>query len=289
MYQNYIVKNVTIDHNSFLTSSRGLVKEIVCSRALTSEIPLEINNVCIKQKITLPVASQVFDLANTSFILVKKGTLHCVCQNLPPVTLELKMDINLLYTSKGCRVQILFPDGLTWISEGQDTQYRGFQPILVIHYDLIRESTKLEIVTFWHTVNSFGVLFLILLLATIILGIYCLQKFYKLEILRGPEKTKIQVFERDILPTTTEISLNTVDGIYRKKDFKHSDSTHKVVNYASTDSSCDRITILGDHPCTASNTDEICVLDKCETHQNYDADSDLSSVQKLGRKPASHQ
>ena len=69
--------------------------------------------------------------------------------------------------------------------------------------------------TFWHTVNSFGVLFLIMLLSAIGFGIYRHQKFYKREILRGSSKTKIQVFKKDNLPTT-EISLDTVDGVYRK-------------------------------------------------------------------------
>ena len=70
--------------------------------------------------------------------------------------------------------------------------------------------------TFWHTVNSFGVLFLIMLLSAIGFGIYRLQKSYKLEILRGSSKTKIQVFRKDNLPNT-ENPLNTVEGIYRKK------------------------------------------------------------------------
>lgn len=83
MYKSYVAENVSIDHNSFLTSSKGLVEKVVCSRALTSETPLEVDSVCTKQTANLPVASQVFILTNTTFLLVKRGTPLCLSESTP--------------------------------------------------------------------------------------------------------------------------------------------------------------------------------------------------------------
>ena len=294
LYQNFVVKNVTIDNNAFLTGSKGLIEDIVCSRALTTEIPLQIKDVCIKQDFTLPAASLIFVLPNTSFILVKRGTLHKVCPGLPPVTLELKKDIHLLYTSKSCRIQVLFHDGLTWVSQHQEQDQKGFQPILFLEYNLVRESTRYEVLTFWHTFNSFAVLFLVLLLGSIAFALYKLQKLYKLEIFRGSDKTRIQVFRKDTLPKG-QSSPNNVVGLYRKKNTRSHDGIRRD-NY-STSSSCDQVTVVNNHSTITPhhstitpNPDEICVLDNCSTH--YDADCEktfLSSVKKAGRKPASHQ
>ena len=60
MYKYYKTENVTVDQQFFLTTSKGLIEEVVCSRALTSEVPMEIDNVCNKQTANLPVVSVVY-------------------------------------------------------------------------------------------------------------------------------------------------------------------------------------------------------------------------------------
>ena len=257
LYKYYKTGNVTIDQQSFLTTSKGLIDEVVCSRALTSEVPMEIDNACNKQTANLPVVSEVFPLTNTTFLLVKRGTLHCVCHNLPPITLELKFDINLLYSSKGCKIHILFPNGLSWVSAQHSTEHTVFQPIVVLQYNLEKESTKYEKLTFWHTLNSLGVLFLIILLLSATFAVYHFQKTYKMKILRGASKTAIQLFKKD-KNSAVDSSANLTDGIYRRKDMK---SDKRLTNSPDSLTSSDRVTVLNDdrHVRTICN-EEICIM-----------------------------
>ena len=285
LYQRFLVKNDT-SPTSFFSQTTALAEDILCSRALSAETPLPIADICLKEDFHLSSASEIFHFPDTKFILVKMGTLHCICPGNPPITLELKFDLQLLYISKACKIQVLFADGMTWLSNHQESTKTICQPVLVLNYNLSRGTTKIEMLSFWQLFNSIAVLILICILTGTAFILYKFKVLYILKLLKTNDRTKIQVFKRGQTNKNQNQLTDQSVGFYKKAT--RIENTPE--NFSSSSSIENEIVVdrtYKKHP------DEICLVQTCPTH--YDADTEnkfVSSSAKarceLGRKPATH-
>ena len=284
LYQRYLVKNDS-SPTSFFSQTQALAEDILCSRALSTETPLSIADTCLKEDFHLPSATEIFHFTDTKFILIKMGTLHCICPTHPPITLELKFDLQLLYISKACKIQVLFADGMTWLSNHEESSKTIFQPVLVLNYNLSRGTTKIEMLSFWQLFNTIAVLILVCILTGTAFILYKFKMLYILKLLRTNDKTKIQVFKRGQTNKQNQLTNQSV-GFY-KKATRIENTPENISSSSSIENEIVVDRTYKKHP------DEICLVQACPTH--YDADTEnkfLSSSAKarseLGRKPATH-
>lgn len=238
MYKVYHATNVSLDIQDTLSldSVQGLGSQYACHRALMANVPLPVESVCDMMKNKLPVAEEVFAQANSTWLVSQRGTMHAICTDQPPITLELDHEVQVIYLSNGCRVHITYPDGLTYLKLQNSHLDASFPPTVVLQYNLHFHATEYETLQLWNMTNSVMVVILVAVMIAILWFVYRFKNTHHVRIITGENQSALQFFpsrEEGVPPAHDEVAhrCRTSDAA-EKGPMSNSSAGHQVVPHA---------------------------------------------------------
>ena len=94
VFMSYEASEITIDiPDSTSADDGGFGCQYKCHTALMTDVVSPIHQTCDEVQHKLPVAQEVFPQTNGTFLISKKGMLHAICTDQPPITRKLQFDI----------------------------------------------------------------------------------------------------------------------------------------------------------------------------------------------------